>query len=330
LRTGSILIKEKTLQVFLYTAEQFTLADCMQIIYDMMPSLPRPPKINKKGPVAIYPSSAPEEVPQRSVAVGSLVAQVGTDLDAAFKATIDNTSNSSPTVAFPLWNSRTYPVFDIGFPENSPPLDPDIGRLGRPAYGADVSDRQLMAIDSAMRHMLHQLSYIDLFAAAVSTQASDVHTHVFLQQQAKILSSMTATASAVSASVMSLRRQACLKNAGLDHQFHQALMAQPWSAKTLFNNKVTEVVADSQKEIQSTATVRALQAISIVERKRKSTSLQASKSKKRPFPAPTARPAVNTTSSLSYRGQSANRRTVRGRRPYQRGTSSTRGRKPRS
>jgi hypothetical protein len=105
--------------------------------------------------------------------------------------------------------------------------------------------------------MLHQLSYIDLFAAAVSTQASDVHTHVFLQQQAKILSSMTATASAVSASVMSLRRQACLKNAGLDHQFHQALMAQPWSAKTLFNNKVTEVVADSQKEIQSTATVSA-------------------------------------------------------------------------
>jgi hypothetical protein len=98
---------------------------------------------------------------------------------------------------------------------------------------------------------------MDLFAAAVTPQASDVHTHVFLQQQAKVLSLMTATTSAVSASVMSLRRQAHLKNAALDHQFHQALMAQPWSAKTLFNNKITEVVADSQKEIQSTATVRA-------------------------------------------------------------------------
>ncbi|XP_041369757.1 LOW QUALITY PROTEIN: sacsin-like [Gigantopelta aegis] len=149
-------------------------------------------------------------------------------------------------------------------PDAAPVLDDDTHLLGKPSP-VEFTDSQAQTMDTAQRRCLHVLSYLDVFLAAMATQVKDARCYALFQQSAQMLAFLTSSITSMSTMLTHHHRQAFLRKLSLDSQRKKELLAQPWSASTLFVRKTSEVVAANDKDQQSTATIKALQLMTTLE-----------------------------------------------------------------
>ncbi|XP_071099836.1 uncharacterized protein [Haliotis cracherodii] len=279
-----------------------SVKDRVAMVYDLFEDMPKPLPIPRGIHGSVGSSEVYDETSDKAFPASTLLRGIKPSLEKAFTAA----SGRGLPLPPPSWRKGSFPVHDLAFPEAGPSAEAHVERLGvRAPPVATVPQGTLQQLDTLARHSMLALSHGDTYLAAAASLVEgsptdrDQRFYNCLLGLNASLEYVAGASAFVSGTCHFLRRQSYLAASGLDAANQEVLLSQPWSARTLFNNKIPGVLKEQQAAVSADASRHTLDLVGSLHRR-----LGAAPKRSAPQDAASGRPKGSGPSSSGKKPRS--------------------------
>ncbi|XP_071094029.1 uncharacterized protein [Haliotis cracherodii] len=272
------------------------------MVYDLFEDMPKPLPIPRGIHGSVGSSEVYDETSDKAFPASTLLRGIKPSLEKAFTAA----SGRGLPLPPPSWRKGSFPVHDLAFPEAGPSAEAHVERLGvRAPPVATVPQGTLQQLDTLAQHSMLAMSHGDTYLAAAASLVEgsptdrDQRIYNCLLGLNASLEYVAGASAFVSGMCHFLRRQSYLVASGLDAANQEVLLSQPWSARTLFNNKIPGVLKEQQAAVSAEASPHTLDLVGSLHRR-----LGAAPKRSAPQDAASGRPKGSGSSSSGKKPRS--------------------------